>query len=296
MVVIITAYRVVGSSHGASCLDDRPRFRDTFGRVQRLTARPAAVEALVLTALYCAYSAARGVADGAAAEAVARGWVLLNLSARLGIDVELDLNRWLHGVPVLALACCYYYATTHFMVTPAVLVWMHRRHPASYEHARSTLALATVIALAGFFVFPTAPPRLLPGAAYVDTMADLAAWGWWDTHSSAAPVALSGLANHYAALPSLHCVWALWCALAVMRHATSPVVRMLAVLYPLATAFVVTATANHYLVDALAGWAVLGAAVLAAAALARVDVRGRALVAENPCGAIRLPSSSRSRS
>jgi hypothetical protein len=232
------------------------------------------VEAVVLLSVYFAYTATRGVADSAAAgDAVALGWDLQRFSEAVHIDIELGLNRWLLGVPVLAVVGCYYYATLHFIVTPAVLFWMHRRHPEHYIQARWTIVFTTLIALAGFFAFPTAPPRLLDNSGYIDVMAHFAGWGWWSSTSSAAPDGLDSLANQYAALPSLHCAWSLWCGFLLVRHARRRVVRVLGMLYPAATTFVVIGTANHYLIDAFAGWAVLGFAALVAAVVVRRRTR-----------------------
>jgi PAP2 superfamily len=75
------------------------------------------------------------------------------------------------------------------------------------------------------------------------------------------PHGVTSLINQYAAMPSLHVGWAIWCAAAVVATTHSRW-RHLAWLYPAATTFVVMATANHYLLDALAG-AVLMAACLA---------------------------------
>jgi hypothetical protein len=238
------------------------------------------VEVAVLVSMYYLYTATRGVADGSEVDAVAVGWDLQRFSEAVHIDVELGLNRWLQNVPVLAVISCYYYATLHFIVTPAVLIWTYRRHPGSYVQARWTIAFTTLICLAGFFLVPTAPPRLLPGSGYIDTMSHFAGWGWWSATSSAAPDGLDSLANQYAALPSLHCAWALWCGFLLVRNARTPVVRILGALYPAATVFVVTATANHYLVDAFAGWAVLGVAALLSLALVRR--RARRAVAPTP--------------
>jgi hypothetical protein len=231
------------------------------------------VEAAVLLPTYFVYTATRGVADSSGADAVAFGWDLQRFSEAVHIDVELGLNHWLQGVPALAVICCYYYATLHFIVTPAVLFWTHRRHPRHYVQARWTIVLTTLISLAGFFLFPTAPPRLLAGSGYLDTMARFDGWGWWSSTSSAAPDGLGSLGNQYAALPSLHCAWALWCGFLLVRYARKPAVRVFGALYPAATVFVVMGTANHYLVDAFAGWAVLGAASLTVAVLMRRRAR-----------------------
>ncbi len=64
------------------------------------------VEAVVLLAVYFAYTATRGVADSSTANAVALGWDLQRFSEAVHIDIELGINRWLVGVPVLAVICC----------------------------------------------------------------------------------------------------------------------------------------------------------------------------------------------
>ncbi|KDA41047.1 phosphatase PAP2 family protein [Frankia sp. BMG5.23] len=226
------------------------------------------VEVLMLVILYYSYTGTRAVADASTGEAMRMGHDLLRLETFLHLDPELGLNRWLQSVPVLAVVCCYYYATLHFVVTPALLVWMHRRHPPRYAQARWTLVITTLICLVGFFLFPTAPPRLLTGTSYVDTMSHFEGWGWWSGSASAAPDGLEGLTNQYAALPSLHCAWSLWCGFLLVRFGRRPLVRVLGALYPAATLFVVMSTSNHYLLDAVAGWAVLGGAAGAVALVA----------------------------
>ncbi|WP_462189107.1 phosphatase PAP2 family protein, partial [Frankia sp. CcWB2] len=102
----------------------------------------------------------------------------------------------------------------------------------------------------------------------VDTMSHFEGWGWWSGSASAAPNGLEGLTNQYAALPSLHCAWSLWCGFLLVRFGRRPLLRVLGALYPAATLFVVMSTSNHYLLDAVAGWAVLGVAAGAVALVA----------------------------
>ncbi|WP_239310214.1 MULTISPECIES: phosphatase PAP2 family protein [unclassified Frankia] len=228
------------------------------------------IEAVMIIGFYYTYTATRAVADGSVSDALAVGRDLLRIQTDLHLDVELGLNHWLQSIPVLAVASCYYYATLHFIVTPATLVWLYRRRPGHYLRARWTILCATVISLVGFIVLPTAPPRLLPGAGFVDTMASFHSWGWWGGGSSAAPRGLAGLANQFAAMPSLHCAWALWCGWYVASLTHRRWVRALGVVYPGTTAFVVIATANHYVLDAVAGWLVLGLGALLAVVVTRL--------------------------
>lgn len=225
------------------------------------------VEVLMLALMYYSYSGTRSVADANVADAMRMGQDLLRLEVFLHIDIELALNRWLLDVPAVAVICCYYYATLHFIVTPALLVWTHRRNTQNYAQIRWTLIVTTLVSLVGFFLFPTAPPRLLEGTTYVDTMARFEGWGWWSGSASAAPHGLEGLTNQFAALPSLHCAWSLWCGFLLVRYGRHRVTRVLGVLYPSATLFVVMSTSNHYLLDAVAGWSVLAVAAVAVAAV-----------------------------
>jgi hypothetical protein len=233
------------------------------------------VEILILLAMYYLYTGTRGFAEGSVARATRTGERLLRWQATLHLDIELSLNHWLQTVPPLAVACCYYYATLHFIVTPTVILWMHRRHGESYSRARWTLVFTTLLCLLGFFLFPTAPPRLLPDSGFIDTMSRFSGYGWWSASASAAPHGLDKVANLYAAMPSLHCAWALWCGLLIARHARWTWLRVLGLLYPCCTAFVVMATANHYILDAIAGWTVLAVSALAATLITRGAARRR---------------------
>lgn len=238
---------------------------------------------LVIAALaYLAYEAARALATGERGPALATGRDLLRLERLVGLDVEAGLNAMLGTLPVLALACCYFYAVCHYLVTPTVFVWLFRRHRAWFGRARTTVLAATVVGFFGYWLLPTAPPRMLPG--FEDTMVNWAAFGWW-AGSGGVPDAMEGLSNPYAAMPSLHVGWAVWCGWYVARVARRPVVRALGVAYPLVTTFVVVATANHYVVDAVAGALVIALGGGVAVLLERVH---RLLVRRRP--AVPLPA------
>lgn len=83
-------------------------------------------------------------------------------------------------------------------------------------------------------------------------MASFSGVGWWGGAASA-PRGMEGLSNQFAAFPSLHVGWAMWVALCLRDHARRPVVRRWSWIYPALMSVVVMGTANHYLVDALAG-------------------------------------------
>lgn len=221
-------------------------------------------ELALLAALYVAYSASRLLADPDPGQAVDNARDLLHVEAVLHLDVERWLNDGLSALPVLPLVASYWYSLLHYVVTPLVLVWVYRAHPGRYRVARNTLIAGSAIGIAGFALLPMAPPRMLAG--YVDTLASTAGSGWWGSDASA-PRGLGALTNELAAMPSLHVGWAVWCAGVVLLCTRQRWLRVLAVAYPLVTTLVVVATANHYLLDAVAGVAVLAAGAAVAVRL-----------------------------
>ena len=208
-------------------------------------------ELAVVAALYGAYSLSRVLVDSGPQEALATARWLLETERVLHLDVELAMVQWLVASPLLSVLAGYAYAALHYTVTPAVLVWLYRAHPGRYRQARTALVLATVVALVCYWLLPTAPPRLL-SADYPDVLALTSHWGWWGAEASA-PRGLGSLTNQYAALPSMHVGWAVWCGLVVGLLARRRVVRAVALAYPVLVTLVVVATANHWVLDAVAG-------------------------------------------
>jgi hypothetical protein len=141
-----------------------------------------------------------------------------------------------------------YYGTLHFAITAALLLWVYLRRHEHYRQYRNLLGTTTVLALIGYFAFPLAPPRMYPcHACFVDTLDTVG--GFWSYHSSAA----KAIANPFAAMPSLHFGWALWCGTLLWSFARHRVVRGLSVIYPLLTLLAIVVTANHFWLDAVGG-------------------------------------------
>jgi len=222
--------------------------------------------------VYAAYEVTRGLHRGGLDDAMANGRQILHWEQLTHLDPEQVLNSGLAHMTVLAVVASYFYSTMHYVVTPVVLVWMYRRHADHYRRARTTLAIATVTGLIGFYLLPTAPPRLLAGAGIQDTLEHVSNWGWWAGEGSV-PRGLGGLSNQFAALPSLHVGWALWCGVLIATYARRPIARWLGALYPVATSVVVMATGNHYLFDAVAGVFVMAYAFGVAVVVDRVRAR-----------------------
>ncbi|MEU2337593.1 phosphatase PAP2 family protein [Streptomyces sp. NPDC006654] len=242
--------------------------------------------------VYGCYTAGRLLARGNTSSAVDHGLAILRIEKDLRLNAEHPLNRLFTREPWLGVPADFWYASLHYLITPLILVWLFRRRAEIYRRARTWLMTSTFIGLIGFTLLPTCPPRLLAAKyGFVDTMAHYSSYGWWGGQASA-PRGMGGMTNQYAAMPSLHCGWALWCGVMLWRYGNSRLTKVLGVAYPLLTAIVVMGTANHYFLDAVAGVAVMGVGYLLAPSVMRVAdlvrarvVPGASLVAARSEGA-----------
>jgi len=213
-------------------------------------------EIILIVVLDAVYEHLRDLVPLREQEAYARGWDLFHFEQHLGFDIELTLNRFVMHHHWIAQAANYGYATFAVPVI-GVLVWMFIWHRRVYKTARSVLAFTTILGLIGFWLFPTAPPRLLKGAGFVDTTVYFHTIGSWGSRT------VSSHSNLFAAMPSLHCAWALWVGLSLFFVARHRILRMIGILYPIWTLFLVMATANHYIFDAFAGYFCVAVSVVA---------------------------------
>jgi hypothetical protein len=208
-------------------------------------------ELALLAALYAGYVVARSAIGVHPLVAHERGEQILDVERFLHVDVEGGLNQLAVAVPLVGLALAYVYATLHYVVTPAVLLWTALRRRQGYVRARNALLVATSLGLVCYWLLPTAPPRLLD-AGFTDVMAYFSDVGWWGDAASA-PRGMEGMTNQFAAFPSLHVGWAMWVALVLHDNIRNPRLRRWVWVYPALMCVDVMATANHYLLDALAG-------------------------------------------
>jgi hypothetical protein len=233
-------------------------------------------EVLLIAAIYAAYEFTRGVGDVDVPSAFANGHAIMHLEQVWHLAPERVLNEALAHVTFVAVIASYFYSVMHYLVTPGVLIWMYRKHRGRYGPARTALAVSTVIGLLGFLLLPTAPPRMIRSSGVQDTLAHTQQWGWWSGEGSV-PRGLGGLSNQFAAMPSLHVGWSIWCGVLIAMYAQRRWVKALGVMYPIATTLVVMATGNHYLLDAVAGAVTMGTgALLTMLVLRRWPAIGRA--------------------
>jgi hypothetical protein len=196
---------------------------------------------------------------------------IIHVERWFGLFHELNVQRAILPYRWLVEICDDYYGTLHFIVTIGVLVALFVRFPESYRKWRNVLALTTGLALIGFYFFPLMPPRLLPAHyGFVDTLARYG--GIWNFSSG--PV--NDVSDQYAAMPSLHTAWALWCACALSTVIRPRWGKVAIFAYPAFTVFAIIVTANHFFADAVAGAVLVGFSIVVAVPVTRaLDRRAR---------------------
>ncbi|WSW30591.1 phosphatase PAP2 family protein [Streptomyces sp. NBC_01003] len=226
---------------------------------RRVLTRPnLLLELLLIRVGYYAYQQVRlaatgGTTTGGRATAEAHGTQVHSLEKFLHIDIEHWVNHAVVHVPWLKSFFNFYYESFHFIVPLTVLGILYVRRPAQYRWARSALGFATVLALIGFWFYPLAPPRLMPALGFIDTLHGVQDFSKPDYGT------LTALTNQYAAMPSLHFGWSLWCGLVIATLAPKWWMKAIALLHPLFTISAIIATGNHWVLDAVGGATVVGA-------------------------------------
>lgn len=220
------------------------------------------VEAALVVGLYAVYETSRGLVAGGSGVALHHARMVASLERSLHVFVEANVQHVARGLPGLIGSLGLLYLTMHLAVTGACLLWLHRRRPAAFPLVRTTVLIASGLALIGYVAFPTAPPRL-------------AALGIADTisgdHVDLNHGLLSSLYNPFAAVPSMHVGYAVIVGASLVRYGGRPALRAAGLLYPALVVLVIVATGNHFFFDAAAG--VMVAAVAAGAARLLVSSR-----------------------
>ncbi len=216
------------------------------------------VEILGIFAFYGIYSFIRNANEGNKRAAFHHAKQLIQWQHQLGIYHEQTLQSWaLHFKPLIV-SMNYFYGSLHFVVTAGVGIYLFRKWSDDYPLWRNAIGIATATALIGFVLWPLMPPRLLDTYVhsnyygFQDTLAKYPAF--WSFNSGA----VSKISNQYAAMPSVHCAWALWCACALVPRLKHIWAKVLAALYPVGTVTAIVLTGNHYFLDAVGGFLILG--------------------------------------
>lgn len=192
---------------------------------------------------------------------------IINFERTLHVFVEPNVQSWALGKHWLMLIADWVYLNGHFLLTLAVMVFIYFRRNRSFYFVRNMLMISMGLALIGYWLYPTAPPRLMHEWGFTDSVSQFLVGGAVNFDYSAA----GHFVNSYAAVPSMHVCFAVLVGWSMSRLVSHRAAKAAWSLYPLLITFVVVATANHYLTDV-----VLGALTAAVAALVAKRLLARA--------------------
>jgi hypothetical protein len=220
----------------------------------------------LFSAAYLAYRLVRGAVEGDANAAFAHARDLISLERTMHFFVEPSVQAWASGSHALMVAASWIYVNAQTSVTIAALLYLYLRRNSSFYFVRNMFLIAMGIALVGYVVFPTAPPRFMPEWGFIDSVYDLTGL---NGPTAGTHAAVSALFNPYAAVPSMHVAFALMIGGTLARLCRRRIAKALWIAYPFLMAFVIVVTANHFIFDALLGALTAGASAYCATWLAR---------------------------
>src|SRR3954453_7524905 len=203
------------------------------------------------------YEAVRGISDGARATAMVNGQNVIDFERGTHTFFEPNLqsvfidHRWIVDF------ANFMYMNSHFVVTTTFLVWLYIFRNQNFYFVRNMFMVAMGLAVVGYAVLPTAPPRLYPDTGLVDTITQYA-----KVNHDSALVKL--FINPYAAIPSMHVAFSTMIGVTGVLVARHKLAKVLWAAYPVLVFWVVVVTANHFWIDGAAGLVVAILAALAA--------------------------------
>ncbi len=207
-----------------------------------LWVRDLAQESAIFAILYATWQFIGHQSTGDTSRAVTRGAAIVRFEHAVHIPSEVWIQQIaLHSHLIIKFAN-WYYIIGHAPIMGIFLVWLYVRHRSEFPRWLTTLAVGSIIGEL-IQIIPVAPPRL--------TMVDIV-----DTMHVYGPQVYSsdgaGFAPQLAAMPSLHCVWAITTGAAIFCVAKSRW-RWIGPVHAVVTVLVVVVTGNHYWSDAIAG-------------------------------------------
>ncbi|HSC51832.1 MAG TPA: phosphatase PAP2 family protein [Gaiellaceae bacterium] len=220
------------------------------------------LQAAIWAGFGVAYELARGLADRGPSIAFANARDIVRLERALHAHVEPWLQHQVlsAGGALLDAVNATYWAS-QFLIVGAALLWIYLRRYPSFLRVRDLVIVTNTLGLVAYVLVPTAPPRLLGGDGFVDTLAS--------SRLSHATGLVEQFANPHAAMPSLHAADALIVGVALASLVRPSWLKVLWLLWPCWVAFALIASGNHFLLDLAGGFVLVAVALPLTARLER---------------------------
>jgi hypothetical protein len=227
----------------------------------------ALLQLVVVVIAYKLYQNTRGLINdqlGASQAFTNADWIV-STERLLHIDIERSVQGFARSVPGLSDASALMYMNAQFSVTFGAMIYIYLRHNQAFGFVRNMFIGAWALALVGYVLLPTAPPRLVPGLGIHDAVSEMTGVDPADQNSG-----VSKLFNPYAAVPSMHVGFSLMIGIPLARLSKHRITRVFWGIYPVVVLFVVMATGNHFLLDGVFGALAVGISALVARRLGQL--------------------------
>src|SRR3954467_3512955 len=193
---------------------------------------------------YWLYRLARGGVYDQTIAAFTHARDIVQLERSTHVFIERSVQTWAVGTGFLDDAASWMYLNSHFVVTTCTLAFVYLFRNEHFYFVRNMFMVAMGLALVGYVLYPTAPPRMLPELGFADSVADF---------TGVSESSVNALFNPFAAVPSMHVCFALMLSVPMIRMARHRWVKVLWCAYAPIVTFVVIATGNHWVFDAVTG-------------------------------------------
>ena len=215
-------------------------------------------QVILLTPPALLYFLVRDLVSGQEAEAFSNAASIVNFQQSLGLDWEASLQQSILDSEWVLTLVNWIYIYGHFPLVVGALFVLFRLSRRNFVVLRNAIVVSGAIGLICFAIFPVAPPRLFDPDLFFDSLAELS--------SSYQVLQNPDITNQFAAVPSFHVGWNVLVAVAIWRASPSRSLKLLALVFPMLMVTAVILTANHWVIDIVAGLAValigIGAAIL----------------------------------
>ena len=207
-------------------------------------------EIILLSGAYFIYMFVRKVVvPGAPDMGFGNAIDVISLEKALGFFWEPEWQAWtITSARALVVFFNWAYIVTFWPILLTIGTMLYVINRPRYKYYRNIVLLSFVLALLGFALFPLAPPRMMVDH-FVDT---IKAFG----PTFYASREFANFYNPYAAMPSLHFSWTVLFGVIFLRIRNNWV-KSFGIIYPTVTLLAITITANHYIMDAIAGGALI---------------------------------------
>ncbi len=193
------------------------RVRSLYGRLLPNGLLDVLVQVALMQVTYMAYRLVRGWIDDPQGAAIAfeNGRNIIGIERSMGLFFEPALQEFVGPTSLIGDLSSWIYLNAQVTVTLGALIYLYVRHNSSFYFVRNMFIVSWFVALVGYALFPTAPPRFFPEWGFVDSVAEF-------TGVAPDSATANALFNPYAAVPSMHVAFALMIAVPLALAGTPP--------------------------------------------------------------------------